>query len=53
MHPIELALLGLSADYESEFNKRKKHLFDVNRNFKCCKYEDKRTSRTDERPFSK
>jgi len=31
----ELELLGLPTDYESEFNRRKKHLFDVNRNFKC------------------
>lgn len=35
MSSDELNLLGLSADYESEFNRRKKHLFDVNRNFEC------------------
>lgn len=35
MSPDELDLLGLPADYESEFNRRKKHLFDVNRNFEC------------------
>ena len=29
----ELAALGLSTDYETEFNRRKKHLFDVNRTF--------------------
>lgn len=33
--PDELKLLGLPANYESEFNRRKKHLFDVNRNFEC------------------
>ena len=33
--PDELKLLGLPTGYESEFNRRKKHLFDVNRNFKC------------------
>ena len=31
--PNELAMLGLPADYEAEFLRRKKHLFDVNRNF--------------------
>ena len=31
--PDELAMLGLPADYEAEFLRRKKHLFDVNRNF--------------------
>lgn len=31
--PDGLAMLGLPADYEAEFQKRKKHLFDVNRNF--------------------
>lgn len=31
----ELAALGLPADYETEFNRRKKQLFDVNRNFEC------------------
>lgn len=31
--PDELATLCLSADYETEFLRRKKHLFDVNRNF--------------------
>lgn len=35
MSPDGLNLLGLPADYESEFNRRKKHLFDVNRNFEC------------------
>lgn len=29
----ELAMLGLPADYEAEFLRRKKHLFYVNRNF--------------------
>lgn len=33
--PDELKLLDLPTDYEPEFNRRKKHLFDVNRNFKC------------------
>ena len=31
--PDELAMLGLPADYEAEFLRRKKHLFDVNHNF--------------------
>lgn len=31
--PGELATLGLPVDYENEFQRRKKHLFDVNRNF--------------------
>ena len=31
--PDELATLGLPADYEAEFLRRKKRLFDVNRNF--------------------
>ena len=31
--PNELATLGLPANYEAEFLKRKKHLFDVNRIF--------------------
>ena len=31
--PDELAMLGLPADYEAEFLRRKKHLFEVNRNF--------------------
>ena len=31
--PDELAMLGLPADYEAEFLRRKKHLFDVNRIF--------------------
>lgn len=31
--PGELATLGLPTDYETEFQRRKKHLFDVNRNF--------------------
>ena len=31
--PDELAMLGLLADYEAEFLRRKKHLFDVNRIF--------------------
>lgn len=31
--PEELAMLGLPADNEEEFQRRKKHLFDVNRNF--------------------
>ena len=31
--PNELAMLGLPADYEAEFLRRKKHLFDVNRKF--------------------
>ena len=31
--PEELVALGLAEDYEVEFNKRKKHLLDVNRNF--------------------
>lgn len=31
--PDEFAMLGLSADYEAEFLRRKKHLFEVNRNF--------------------
>lgn len=31
--PDELATLGLPTDYETEFQRRKKHLFDVNRNF--------------------
>lgn len=31
--PDELAMLGLPADYESEFLRRKKHLFDTNRIF--------------------
>ena len=31
--PNELAMLGLPADYEAEFLRRKKHLFEVNRNF--------------------
>ena len=31
--PSELAMLGLPADYEAELLRRKKHLFDVNRNF--------------------
>lgn len=35
MSPDEFKLLGLSANYELEFNRRKKHLFDVNRNFEC------------------
>lgn len=33
--PKELAALGLPTDYETEFNRRKKQLFDVNRNFEC------------------
>ena len=31
--PDELAMLGLPADYEAEFLIRKKHLFEINRNF--------------------
>lgn len=31
--PDELATMGLPADYEAEFYRRKKNLFDVNRNF--------------------
>ena len=31
--PDELAALGLPADYEAEFLRRKKRLFDVNRHF--------------------
>lgn len=31
--PDELATLGLPIDYETEFQRRKKHLFDVKRNF--------------------
>ena len=31
--PDELAALGLPADYDAEFLRRKKRLFDVNRNF--------------------
>ena len=31
--PDELAMLGLPAEYEAEFLRRKKHLFDVNRIF--------------------
>ena len=31
--PDELAMLGLPADYEAEFLRRKKHLFDTNRIF--------------------
>lgn len=31
--PDEFSMLGLPADYEAEFLRRKKHLFDVNRNF--------------------
>ena len=31
--PDELAMLELPADYEAELLRRKKHLFDVNRNF--------------------
>ena len=31
--PDELTMLGLPADYEAEFLRRKKHLFEVNHNF--------------------
>lgn len=31
--PEELASLGLPSDFEKEFNRRKRHLFEVNRNF--------------------
>lgn len=33
--PNELATLGLPADYEAEFQRRKKNLFEINRKFEC------------------
>ena len=33
--PNELATLGLSPDYEAEFQRRKKNLFEINRKFEC------------------
>ena len=33
--PNELATLGLPVDYEAEFQRRKKNLFEINRKFEC------------------